>query len=201
MSKNKHIKLIGPVFHDDTEYAANSILSIPNDITEIDAERLIKLGAADYETVVFAGSHVEAPPLGTLLIDDMTKKQCQEELTAAGIEFDKKAKLDELQKLVSEHRKSLENNGDNADINKLTREELEAELTARAIEFNAEQTDAELRQLLIDNDDDGEFDINSLTREQLELELTARAIEFNAEQTDDELRQLLIDDESNGDGE
>lgn len=191
MSKNKHIKLLGPVFHDDTEYAANSILSIPNDITETEAERLIKLGAAEYETVVFAGSHVETPTLGTLLIDDMTKKQCQEELTAAGIEFDKKAKLDELQKLVSEHRKSLETDDD--DISKLKREELEAELTARAIEFTAEQSDDELRQLLIDYEYEREDSaISKLTREELEVELTARAIEFTAEQTDAELRQLLI---------
>ena len=207
----QYIQLIGPVFHDGIEYKSETVLTISETITKSDAERLVKLGAAQYYTPIVIPETGFIPKNSdnsdnTQPVTSLTKSQCQTELTAAGIEFKKNANLTELQKLVNDYRESLKQTGDNGhdgdgelDINSLTREQLELELTARAIEFNAEQTDAELRQLLIDNDDDGELDINSLTREQLELELTARAIEFNAEQTDDELRQLLIDDESNGD--
>ncbi|MCX8731180.1 hypothetical protein J3U66_12400 [Gilliamella sp. B2969] len=155
MSK-KYIKLIGPVFHNYIEYTTNSILSIPDDITESEADRLIKLGAAKYETVtvVFTKSATKS------LINDMTKKQCQEELTAAGIVFDKKLNLAELQKLVSDHRTTSkitdESDDDEFDINTLTREQLELELTARAIEFTAEQSEDELRQLLIDDESDND---------------------------------------------
>lgn len=193
---SKYIKLLGPVFHNDIEYDTNSILSVPDDITESESDRLIKLGAAVHEAVTIV---TKTTPVEGQLIDGLTKKQCQTELTAAGIVFDKKSNLAELQKLVLKLREAIENNTP-ADIGALPRGELESELTARAIEFTAEQTDDELRQLLIDDEsDDDDLDINSLSREQLELELTARAIEFTAEQSDDELRQLLIDDESDND--
>lgn len=203
MSK-KYIKLVGPVFHNNDEYPADTVLAIPEYITEQEAERLIRLGAAE-TCVPFVTENSNNNPTNQnnsnniLLVAEMTKKQCQTELTAAGIVFDKKSNLAELQKLVLKLREAIENNSP-ADIGALPRGELESELTARAIEFTAEQSDDELRQLLIDDEsDDDDLDINSLSREQLELELTARAIEFTAEQTDDELRQLLIDDESDND--
>lgn len=139
----KTIKLLGIVFHDDHEYPANSVLSIPDQITEIEANRLIQLNAAEYVEFID-----KTEP-------ELTKKQCQEILTAAGIEFDKKMKLAALLELVTNYQKSLENDsGDEhkIDINKLNRDEIEAELTARAIEFNSEQSDDELRKLLIDDD-------------------------------------------------
>jgi hypothetical protein len=139
----KKIKLLGIVFHDDHEYPANSVLTIPDQITETEANRLIQLNAAEYVEFID-----ETEP-------ELTKKQCQEILTAAGIAFDKKMKLAELLELVTNYQKSLENDSDDEhkiDINKLNRDEIEAELTARAIEFNSEQSDDELRQLLIDDD-------------------------------------------------
>ena len=170
----QYIQLIGPVFHDGIEYKSETVLTISETITESDAERLVKLGAAQYYTPIVIPETGFIPKNSddsdnTQPVTSLTKSQCQTELTAAGIEFKKNANLTELQKLVNDYRESLKQTGANGHD---------------------------------DNDDgDGEFDINSLTREQLELELTARAIEFNAEQTDDELRQLLIDDESDGAGE
>ena len=170
----QYIQLIGPVFHDGIEYKSETVLTISETITESDAERLVKLGAAQYYTPIVIPETGFIPKNSddsdnTQPVTDLTKSQCQTELTAAGIEFKKNSNLTELQKLVNDYRESLKQTGANGHD---------------------------------DNDDgDGELDINSLTREQLELELTARAIEFNAEQTDDELRQLLIDDESNDDGE
>ena len=170
----QYIQLIGPVFHDGIEYKSETVLTISETITESEAERLIKLGAAQYYTPIVIPETGFIPKNSdnsdnTRPVTSLTKSQCQTELTAAGIEFKNNSNLTELQKLVNDYRESLKQTGANGHD---------------------------------DNDnDDGEFDIDSLTREQLELELTARAIEFNAEQTDDELRQLLIDDESNGDGE
>lgn len=208
MSK-KYIKLLGSVFHDGIEYKADTVLTISETITESEAERLIRLGAAEIYTPIvipetcFTPKKIDdsdkVPP-----VSGMTKAQCQTELTAAGIEFKKNANLAELQKLVNDHRESLKqpgakrNDDDEYDINLLTREQLESELTARAITFSSEQSDDELRQLLSDYNDN--FDINLLPRSELEAELTDRGIEFNSEQSDDELRQLLIDDEfKNGD--
>lgn len=208
MSK-KYIKLLGPVFHDGIEYKSDKVLTISETITESEAERLIRLGAAEIYTPIVIPetcftpkktNDSDIPP-----VTGMTKAQCQAELTAAGIEFKKNANLAELQKLVNDHRESLKQPGakgndddDEYDINLLTREQLESELTARAITFSSEQSDDELRQLLRDYNDN--FDINLLPRSELESELTDRGIEFNSEQSDDELRQLLIDDEfKNGD--
>ena len=208
MSK-KYIKLLGSVFHDGIEYKADTVLTISETITESEAERLIRLGAAEsYTPIVIPETGFipkkkddsDIPP-----VTGMTKAQCQAELTAAGIEFKKNANLAELQKLVNDHRESLKQPGakrndddDKYDINLLTREQLESELTARAITFSSEQPDDELRQLLRDYNDN--FDIKLLPRSELESELTDRGIEFNSEQSDDELRQLLIDDEfKNGD--
>ena len=209
----KYIKLLGPVFHDGIEYQSDTVLTISETITESEAERLVKLGAAQYYTPIVIPETRFIPKNTDNLnnippVTGMTKSQCQTELTAAGIEFKKTANLAELQKLVNVYRESLQKtganggddddgDGENLDINGLTRDQLESELTARAIEFSSEQSDDELRQLLIDDND--KFDINGLNREQLESELTARAIEFRSEQSDDELRQLLIDDEKNGD--
>lgn len=171
MSK-KYIKLLGSVFHDGIEYKADTVLTISETITESEADRLIRLGAAEIYTPIVIPetcftpkktNDSDIPP-----VTGMTKAQCQAELTAAGIGFKKNANLAELQKLVNDHRESLKQVGDNGN-------------------------DGD------DDDDDENLDINSLTREQLELELTARAIEFSSEQSDDELRQLLIDDESNDD--
>ena len=210
MSK-KYIKLIGPVFHNNEEYPADTVLAIPECITEAEADRLIRLGVAEvYASFVTENSNPanQNNSNSVLSVAEMTKSQCAAELTAAGVSFAKGLKIAELQQLVSDYRNSLleksngadESDDDDLDINSLSREQLELELTARAIEFTAEQSDDELRQLLIDDEsDDDDLDINSLSREQLELELTARAIEFTAEQSDDELRQLLIDDESDND--
>lgn len=170
MSK-KYIKLLGPVFHDGIEYKADTVLTISETITESEAERLIRLGAAEIYTPIVipeTGFIPKNPDDSDKIppVTGMTKAQCQNELTAAGIEFKKNANLAELQKLVNDHRESLKQPGANGND---------------------------------DDDDDEKLDINSLTREQLELELTARAIEFSSEQSDDELRQLLIDDESNDD--
>jgi len=205
----KYIKLLGSVFHDGIEYKADTVLTISETITESEAERLIRLGAAEIYTPIVIPetcftpkktNDSDIPP-----VTGMTKAQCQNELTAAGIEFKKTANLAELQKLVNDHRESLKQSGakrndddDEYDINLLTREQLESELTARAITFSSEQPDDELRQLLRDYNDN--FDIKLLPRSELESELTDRGIEFNSEQSDDELRQLLIDDEfKNGD--
>lgn len=170
MSK-KYIKLLGPVFHDGIEYKSDTVLTISETITESEAERLIRLGAAEIYTpiVIPETSFIPKNPDDSdkiLPVTGMTKSQCQNELTEAGIEFKKNANLAELQKLVNDHRESLKQPGNDDDD---------------------------------DDDDDEKLDINSLTREQIELELTARAIEFSSEQSDDELRQLLIDDESNDD--
>ena len=166
----KYIKLLGPVFHDGIEYQPDTVLTISETITESEAERLVKLGAAQYYTPIvipetfFIPKNTDdsnnIPP-----VTGLTKSQCQAELTAAGIEFKKNANLAELQKLVNDYRESLKQSGANGN----------------------------------DDDDDDEIDITLLSREQLESELTARAIEFRSEQSDDELRQLLIDDEKNGD--
>lgn len=209
MSK-KYIKLLGPVFHDGIEYKSDKVLTISETITESEAERLIRLGAAEIYTPIVipeTGFIPKNPDDSDKIppVTGMTKAQCQAELTAAGIEFKKNANLAELQKLVNDHRESLKQPGANGnddddeyDINLLTREQLESELTARAITFSSEQPDDELRQLLRDYNDN--FDIKLLPRSELESELTDRGIEFNSEQSDDELRQLLIDDEfKNGD--
>lgn len=170
MSK-KYIKLLGPVFHDGIEYQSDTVLTISETITESEAERLIKLGAAKIYTPIFipeTGFIPKNPDDSDNIppVTSMTKAQCQTELTAAGIEFKKNANLAELQKLINDHRELLK------------------------------QPDANRNN---DDDDEEKLDIDSLTREQLELELIARAIEFSSEQSDDELRQLLIDDESNDD--
>ncbi|MFQ1042842.1 hypothetical protein [Gilliamella sp. CG16] len=144
MSK-KYIKLIGPVFHNNDEYPADTVLAIPEYITEQEAERLIRLGAAE-TCVPFVTENSNNNPTNQnnsnniLLVAEMTKKACQTELTAAGIVFDKKSNLAELQKLVLKLRETIENNTP-ADISALPRGELESELTARAIEFTAEQDD------------------------------------------------------------
>lgn len=169
MSK-KQIKLLAPVFHNDRELVADDFLSIPDEITEAEANRLIKLGVAKHEIVkvVYATPPETpetpeppappaplAPPETPELqksIDEMTKQDCQHELTAAGVIFDKKAKLDELRNLVSEYRNLSHIDGDHVDINSLNREEMENELIARAISFSANQSDDELRQLLIDDE-------------------------------------------------
>lgn len=147
------LKLLGPVFHNDRELVANEFLSIPDEITEAEANRLIKLGAAKYEIVEIV--YVKSPeppesPERQKSIDEMTKLDCQNELTAAGVPFDKKAKLDELINLVSEHRNLSP--ADDVNFNLLNREEMENELTARAILFTSEQSDDELRQLLINDE-------------------------------------------------
>lgn len=168
MSK-KYIKLLGPVFHDGIEYKADMVLTISETITESEAERLIRLGAAESYTPIFIpekGFLPKKPDDSDKItpVTGMTKAQCQTELAAAGIGFKKNANLAELQKLVNDHRESLKQPGNDdddddekLDINSLTREQLELELTARAIEFSSEQSDDELRQLLIDdesNDDE-----------------------------------------------
>lgn len=151
MSK-KQIKLLAPVFHNDRELVADDFLSIPDEITEAEANRLIKLGVAKHEIVkVVYATPPETPELQKS-IDEMTKQDCQHELTAAGVIFDKKAKLDELRNLVSEYRNLSHIDGDHVDINSLNREEMENELIARAISFSANQSDDELRQLLIDDE-------------------------------------------------
>lgn len=169
MSK-KYIKLIGPVFHDGIEYQSETVLTVSETITESDAERLVQLGAAQYYTPIVIPETGFIPKNSddsdnTQPVTGLTKSQCQTELTAAGIEFKKNANLTELQKLVNDYRESLKQTGANGhddnddgefDINSLTREQLELELTARAIEFNAEQTDDELRQLLIDDESNGD---------------------------------------------
>ena len=164
----QYIQLIGPVFHDGIEYKSETVLTISETITESDAERLVKLGAAQYYTPIVIPETGFIPKNSdnsdnTRPVTSLTKSQCQTELTAAGIEFKKNANLTELQKLVNDYRGLLKQTGDNGhdgdgklDINSLTREQLELELTARAIEFNAEQTDDELRQLLIDDESNGD---------------------------------------------
>lgn len=166
----QYIQLIGPVFHDGIEYKSETVLTISETITESDAERLVQLGAAQYYTPIVIPETGFIPKNSddsdnTQPVTGLTKSQCQTELTAAGIEFKKNANLTELQKLVNDYRESLKQTGANGnddnddgefDINSLTREQLELELTARAIEFNAEQTDDELRQLLIDDESDGD---------------------------------------------
>lgn len=171
MSK-KYIKLLGSVFHDGIEYKADTVLTISETITESEADRLIRLGAAEIYTPIVipeTGFIPKNPDDSDKIspVTGMTKSQCQAELTAAGIEFKKNANLAELQKLVNDHRESFKQPDDNGNDG--------------------------------DDDDDEKLNINSLTREQLELELTARAIEFSSEQSDDELRQLLVDDESDDD--
>lgn len=164
----KYIKLIGPVFHDGIEYKSETVLTISETITESDAERLVRLGAAQYYTSIVIPETGFIPKNSdnsdnTQPVTSLTKSQCQTELTAAGIEFKKTANLAELQKLVNDYRESLQktgangdDDGENLDINGLTRDQLESELTARAIEFRSEQTDDELRQLLIDDESDGD---------------------------------------------
>lgn len=166
MSK-KYIKLIGPVFHNNDEYPADAVLAIPECITEQEADRLIRLGAAEIcvPFVTENSNPTNQNNSNTVLsVAEMTKSQCTAELTAAGVSFVKGLKIAELQKLVSDYRNSLleksnvadESDDDEFDINTLTREQLELELTARAIEFTAEQSDDELRQLLIDDESDND---------------------------------------------
>lgn len=168
MSK-KYIILLSPVFHDQVEYQVGTVLTISETITEHDAERLIQLGAAQYYTSIVIPENTfpndsnnsnnsnNIPP-----VTGLTKSQCQAELTAAGVEFKKNANLAELQKLVNDYRESLKQSGangnddDEIDITLLSREQLESELTARAIEFRSEQSDDELRQLLIDDEKNGD---------------------------------------------
>lgn len=162
MSK-KYIKLIGPVFHNKKEYTADAVLAIPQCITELEADRLIRLGIAEICVPFITENATNQNNSNKTSVAEMIKLDCQNELTKAGVQFDKKASRAELQKLVFEHRKSLEeqveqsdDTYDDIDINLLTRDELETELTARAIEFTAEQSDDELRQLLIDDESDND---------------------------------------------
>lgn len=155
----KQIKLLAPVLHNDRELVAGDLLSIPDEITEAEANRLIKLDVAKHEIVKVVYATPPTPPEIPELqksIDEMTKQDCQNELTAAGVMFDKKAKLDELRNLVYEHRNLSHIDGDHVDINSLNREELENELIARAISYSANQSDDELRQLLIDDESDND---------------------------------------------
>lgn len=162
----KYIKLLGPVFHNNKEYNAEAILIIPENITEEEAERLIKFKAAEYFTPIVIKTNTaetgKQPPVNSnkdIPPSEMNKAQCQEELENLGIKYSKKATLGELQQLISDHRDSLqqkledkeEGEGEEGkDINSMTREQLESELTVRAIPFNADQSDDDLRKLLTD---------------------------------------------------
>ena len=216
----KYIKLLGPVFHNNKEYNAEAILIIPENITEEEAERLIKFKTAEYFTPIVIKTNTaetgKQPPVNSnkdIPPSEMNKAQCQEELENLGIKYSKKATLGELQQLVSDHRDSLQQKledkeegekgegEEGKDINSMTREKLESELTVRAISFNSDQSDDDLRKLLTDEEGEkgeGEEgkDINSMTREKLESELTVRAISFNSDQSDDDLRKLLTDYEA-----
>jgi len=162
----KYIKLLGPVFHNNKEYNAEALLIIPENITEEEAERLIKFKAAEYFTPIVIKTNTaetgKQPPVNSnkdIPPSEMNKAQCQEELENLGIKYSKKATLGELQQLISDHRDSLqqkledkeEGEGEEGkDINSMTREQLESELTVRAIPFNADQSDDDLRKLLTD---------------------------------------------------
>ena len=175
-----YIQLLSPVFHNLVEYPAGTILAISENLNEHDAERLIQLGAAQYYDQIAITENQRVlkntdDSNGITPVTEMTKSQCQTELTAAGVVFKKTDNLATLQQLVNEHRESLKKHGANG---------------------NDDDDDDD------DNDDDDDgIDISSLSREQLELELTARTIPFNSEQSDDELRQLLINYESDDDNE
>jgi len=171
-----YIQLLSPVFHNLVEYPAGTILAISENLNEHDAERLIQLGAAQYYDQIAITENQRVlkntdDSNGITPVTEMTKSQCQTELTAAGVVFKKTDNLATLQQLVNEHRESLKKHGVNDDNDDY------------------------------DDDDDDGIDISSLSREQLELELTARTIPFNSEQSDDELRQLLINYESDDDNE
>lgn len=169
----KYIKLLGPVFHNNKEYNAEAILIIPENITEEEAERLIKFKTAEYFTPIVIKTNTaetgKQPPVNSnkdIPPSEMNKAQCQEELENLGIKYSKKATLGELQQLISDHRDSLqqkledkeegekgggEGEGEEGkDINSMTREKLESELTVRAISFNSDQSDDDLRKLLTD---------------------------------------------------
>lgn len=169
-----YIQLLSPVFHNLVEYPAGTILAISENLNEHDAERLIQLGAAQYYDQIAITENQRVlkntdDSNGITPVTEMTKSQCQTELTAAGVVFKKTDNLATLQQLVNEHRESLKKHGandddddydddDGIDISSLSREQLELELTARTIPFNSEQSDDELRQLLInyESDDDNE---------------------------------------------
>ena len=170
-----YIQLLSPVFHNLVEYPAGTILAISDNLDEHDAERLIQLGAAQYYDQIAITENQRVlkntdDSNGITPVTEMTKSQCQTELTAAGVVFKKTDNLATLQQLVNEHRESLKKHGangnddnddDGIDILSLSREQLELELTARAIPFNSEQSDDELRQLLINYEsDDDESDDN-----------------------------------------
>lgn len=166
----KYIKLLGPVFHNNKEYNAEAILIIPENITEEEAERLIKFKTAEYFTPIVIKTNTaetgKQPPVNSnkdIPPSEMNKAQCQEELENLGIKYSKKATLGELQQLISDQRDSLqqkledkeegEKGGEGEegkDINSMTREQLESELTVRAISFNSDQSDDDLRKLLTD---------------------------------------------------
>lgn len=165
-----YIQLLSPVFHNLVDYPAGTILAISENINEHDAERLIQLGAAQYYDQIAITENQRVlkntdDSNGITPVTEMTKSQCQTELTAAGVVFKKTDNLATLQQLVNEHRESLKKHGangnddnddddDGIDISSLSREQLELELTARTIPFNSEQSDDELRQLLINYESD-----------------------------------------------
>lgn len=163
-----YIQLLSPVFHNLVEYPAGTILAISENLNEHDAERLIQLGAAQYYDQIAITENQRVlkntdDSNGITPVTEMTKSQCQTELTAEGVVFKKTDNLATLQQLVNEHRESLKKHGangndddddDGIDISSLSREQLELELTARTIPFNSEQSDDELRQLLINYESD-----------------------------------------------
>lgn len=141
------IKLLAPISHDNNDFGIGEEIKV----TDKQATRLVSLGVAKIIDSSTSTNEDDADP-----ISQLTKKECMAELEQAGINFDAKLKLAELQSMVRELRlkKLTEESSDNEkpdeDPNLMSREQLEAELTLRAIEFDGESDDDELRELVIE---------------------------------------------------
>lgn len=142
------IKLLAPISHDGKWLLKDAEITV----TEEQAARLIDFNVAILLDKNANPSTPKKPPEDPISV--MSKKECIAELTEAGVEFDSKAKLGELQDLVrelrSKHKGGLPDDNDELNPAKMDREELELALTERAIDFNSDDTDDALRDLLIE---------------------------------------------------
>lgn len=97
MSK-KQLKLLCPVFHNDRELVADNFLFIPDEITEDDANKLIKLGVAKYEIVKKAKGTTDDND--KIDINSLTRDELETELTVRAIDFTLEQSDDELRQLL-----------------------------------------------------------------------------------------------------
>ena len=180
----KYIKLLGPVFHNNKEYNAEAILIIPENITEEEAERLIKFKTAEYFTPIVIKTNTaetgKQPPVNSnkdIPPSEMNKAQCQEELENLGIKYSKKATLGELQQLISDQRDSLQHKFKTAEY-----------FTPIVIKTNTAETG---KQPPVNSNKD--IPPSEMNKAQCQEELENLGIKYSKKATLGELQQLISD--------